>query len=112
MSKNKLLGKTVKVTFLDHSENIPGAVRCELYGIVSKNSRKVMEVTCWDLLNVEDDVRRDNCKTFSIVKSTIEKIEYLGVSETKDFRTKKKKSKKTADKAPTSLIRGQISVVS
>ena len=71
----------VHVTFLDHCENGDDAMLFEVYGIVTKITRKAYVIYTWryadPIKQAADSNRDENEHCFVIVKSAIEEIRKL-----------------------------------
>lgn len=105
---DKLIGKDVKVTFLDHAKDDTKPCKCTVRGIikdiVEKENGKALLIVYWDLPDPEDIAdRAENQETLVILSSTIieleEVIEYkkIKLKGVKNGRTgKAKKSSKSS----------------
>ena len=69
-----------RIVFLDHAENSQDALLFEVFGRLTKITKKAYIVRSWGYVNDVDragDGNPDNENSYAIVKSTIESIKIL-----------------------------------
>ena len=72
-----LLGKAVRIRFLDHAEDANEPIVCVVWGMVVKETDESFTISCWDLPDVGDECRSLNSKIFIILKSTIKRMDIV-----------------------------------
>lgn len=73
----RIKGKTVKVTFFDHSIENPidhEPMLCEAFGIVHSQSKLLLLLQTWRLVNADSETKEQNKEVFKILKSCIQDV--------------------------------------
>lgn len=69
-----LLGKEVKLTFLDHVMGADHLILCEIWGRIVGETKDQYNVAVWDLPDSSDESRFHNQERFTIIKKAIKSI--------------------------------------
>lgn len=74
---SKLIGKEVRITFLDHVEDGTKTMMCEVWGRVMGDDKNTLTIRSWDLPQEDEATRNANAKDWAIVKKCIQETKIL-----------------------------------
>lgn len=75
MAKKKgLIGKEVKLVFLDHVKDSDRLILCEIWGRVVGETEEQINIAVWDLPECDAESRYHNQERYTIIKSAIKEI--------------------------------------
>ena len=71
------IGKYYMVIFDDHVKGMSRQLECKVFGKIIEESEKVIVINWWNIIDDDEDVKKDNTELLSILKSTITKKRML-----------------------------------
>ncbi len=73
----RYVDRVIEVHFNDHVEDSDHPLKCIVWGKCLACTDDFLTVVCWDTADPSDKDRKDNQKTFTLIRSAIQKIRTL-----------------------------------